>query len=175
MPDTLNHALPRADLEAMLTESARVADSFTARRQAVNTLSHLHTATPAAIAALLAASRDVAIVQQDAVVAAARFQHLASDFTKEDALDPLVMALHGESAAGAYVAARLLAALGSAPAAVEVPQLRQRISGILSTALRQEGARREVYLLSSGSTIEHKGTLAQALFDALVEVVGLPE
>jgi hypothetical protein len=182
MPETLNNALPRVDLEAMLIESARVADSFTARRQAVNTLSHLHTATPAAIAALLAASRDVAAVQQDAVAAAARFQHFASDFAEADALDPLVTALHGESAAGAYVAARLLAALGSAPAAVEVPELRERISGILSEALRKERVKRDVYLLEpSGwwtggpSPIEHKGALAQALFDALVQVAGLPE
>jgi hypothetical protein len=175
MPDALNAARPRADLEALLVESARVADSFTARRQAVNALSHLHSAAPAAVVALLAASRDVAAVQQNAMAAAGRFQHLAPDFAAEDALDPLAAALSGESAAAACVAARLLAALGSAPAAVEVAGLRQRIARMLSEALRQEGVGRDVYLLSSESEIKHEGTLGQALFDALVAVVGLPE
>ncbi len=98
----------------------------------------------------------------------------------EEALAPLAQALAGESAAAGYLAARLLGALGSAPAAAEVPGLRQRIASILSQALRAEGAGRDVYLMNQpgwggSDEIEHKGTLAQALFDALVQVVGLPE
>jgi len=119
----------------------------------------------------------VSAVQGDAVAAAGRFRHLSPDFVQEAALEPLEQALEGESAATAFVAARLLAALGSAPAAVEVEGLRGRVAATLSAALRRlqaEGRRREVYLLS-GEKIEHQGTLAQALFDALVKVVGLPE
>ena len=52
----------------------------------------------------------------------------------------------------------------------------ERIAGILSDTLRGEGAGRDVYLLMEpGRRIEHQGTLARALFDALVQVVGLPE
>ncbi|MBC7250513.1 MAG: hypothetical protein H5T62_09535, partial [Anaerolineae bacterium] len=174
MPDALNVALPRAELEDLLVQGLQDAGSYNSRRFAVTALSHLRTATPAAVAALLTASRDVAIVQEDAVKAAGRFQHLSPDFTQEESLAPLAAALTGESTATAYVAARLLAALGSAPAVIEIPGLRRRIAQLLSEALRHEGAGRDVYLLS-GDKIDHQGTLSQVLFDALVQVAGLPE
>ncbi len=178
MPENLNLARP-ADLESLLVWGTREAESHSARRFGVTAISYLHTATPAAIAALLAASRDIPIVQQDAVNAAARFQHLSPDFGAEDALDPLTNALQSESAATAYIAARMLAALGSAPAAIQIPGLRQRIARILSQALRRADGERDVYLMEErafgGAYIKHQGTLAQALFDALVQVMGLPE
>ena len=66
----------------------------------------------------------------------------------------------------------------SGPAALERPGLRNRILRILVRALRQPGAAREVYLMRTEwrqIRIEHEGTLAQALFGALVQVAGLPE
>lgn len=95
-------------------------------------------------------------------------------FDHEEALAPLAESLTGASGAAAYVAAHLLAALGSSPAALGVPGLRERIALLLSDALRHPDAGREVYLFS-GSSIESKGPLSQALFAALVQVWGLPE
>ncbi|HBY96208.1 MAG TPA: hypothetical protein DEP84_20020, partial [Chloroflexi bacterium] len=87
--------------------------------------------------------------------------------------------LTGESAATAYLAAQLLAALGRSPAVVGVAGLRQRVAGLLSEALRHPNARREVYLLGrpkrGEERIEARGTLARALLDALGQVVELPE
>jgi hypothetical protein len=135
---------------------------------------HLREVTPTVIKVLLTASQDVSYVQQDAVDAAARFRHLSKDeFSRQASLAPLTEALTGESGARAYVAARLLDALGSSPAALEVPGLRERIAEILADALRQPNAGREVYLFE-GSRIESQGPLSQALFAALVKVWGLP-
>jgi hypothetical protein len=174
MPDALNDALRRLSAGDLLLEGAQEAQSHTARRQSVTTLSHLREATPAVIEVLLTASQDVSLVQQDAVEAAARFRHLSDEFSHDEALASLVEALTGASGARAYVAARLLAALGSSPAALEVPGLRERIAGMLAEALRQPNAEREVYLFGS-SRIKSQGPLSQALFAALVEVWGLPE
>jgi hypothetical protein len=138
-------------------------------------LSHLREATPVVIEVLLTASQDVSYVQQDAVEAAARFRHLSDEFSHEESLTPLTEALTSESGARAYVAARLLAALGSSPAALEVPGLRERIAEILANVLKHPNAEQEVYLMSSSSNIEHKGPLSQALFAALVKVWGLPD
>jgi hypothetical protein len=129
---------------------------------------------------LLTASQDMHLVQQDAINAAERFRHLSESFTYENALAPLAGALSGESGAKAYVAVQLLAALGSSPAALEVPGLRARIAEILARTLRQPDADRDVYLFERGRRrsevdIEYKGPLSQAIFAALVEVWGLPE
>jgi hypothetical protein len=180
MPDALNNALDRDELESLLIEGTRDAGSYNSRRFAVTALSHLREATPVVIEVLLTASQDVSLVQQDAVEATARFRHLSDEFSHDEALAPLVEALTGASGARAYVAARLLAALGSSPAALEVPGLRERIAGMLAEALRQPNADREVYLfelsiLGSKARIKSKGPLSQALFAALVEVWGLPE
>jgi hypothetical protein len=180
MPDALNDALRRLDAADLLLEGAREAESHTARRQSVTTLSHLREATPDAVAALLAASQDVSLVQQDAVAAAARFRHLSERFSHQEALAPLAEALTGASGARAYVAAHLLAALGSSPAALEVPGLRERIAELLAGALRHPDAGREVYLFEpsawgGNATIRSQGPLSQALFAALVTVWGLPE
>jgi len=175
MPDALNDALPRDELEPLLVEGAHDAESFSSRRYAVTAMSHLRVATPAVLTALLAAAGDVARVQQDAVEAAARFRHLSQAFTEAEALAPLVTALTGPSGARAYLAARVLAALGRSPAALQVAGLRERVAATLADALRHPDAGQEVYLLSQYGSIQGKGSLSQALFAALVEVWGLPE
>ena len=175
LPDALNAALPRADLEALLLDGAHEAESHNARRHAITALSHLHTVTPAVVAAVLHAAGDVGYVQEDALQATANFRHLSAGFDAEESLAPLAEALAGPGAARAAIAARILAALGSAPAALAVPDLRARIAGRLSAALRHGAAGREVCLLSAGGGIEEKGPLSQALFAALVQVWGLPE
>jgi hypothetical protein len=72
------------------------------------------------------------------------------------------------------VAAQLLAALGSSPAALAVPGLRGRIAALLSDALRHPDAGQEVYLFEQ-EDIESKGPLSRTLFAALIRVWGLPE
>ena len=175
MSDAFNNAMGRDELESLLVEGTGDAGSHNSRRSAVTALSHLWEATPVVIEVLLTASQDVSYVQQDAVEAAARFRHLSDEFSHEESLTPLTEALTSESGARAYVAARLLAALGSSPAALEVPGLRERIAEILANVLKHPNAEQEVYLMSSSSNIEHKGPLSQALFAALVKVWGLPD
>jgi hypothetical protein len=175
MPDVLNAALPRDQLEPLLLEGSHEAESHSARRYAITALSHLRVATPAVLAALLDAAADVAQVQGDAVQAAGRFRHLSPDFKETESLAPLAQALTGPSGARAYLAARVLAALGRSPAALSLPGLRERIAAILADALRHPDAGREVYLLSGVDYIKSQGSLSQALFAALVEVWGLPE
>jgi len=175
MPDALNAARSRDELESLLLEGAQDAGSYNSRRFAITALSHLRVATPAVLAALLDAAGDIAQVQADAVQSAARFRHLSPDWSEEQALTPLVEALSGPSGARAYLAARVLAALGRSPAALGVPGLRGRIAVHLADALRHPDAGREVYLLSEYRMIKSKGSLSQALFTALVEVWGLPD
>jgi len=171
LPDALNAALHHEKLNALLVKGTQDADSHSSRRFAITALSHLREATPAVVEVLLKASQDVRLVQADAVKAAARFRHLSETFSYEDSLTPLAEALTGPSGARAYVAAQLLAALGSSPAALEVPGLRERIAAILADALRQPNAEREVYL----DETSFQGPLSQALFAALVKIWGLPE
>ena len=100
MPDALNLARSPDELEELLVWGTQDAGSHHSRRFAITALSHLRVATPAAVEALLAAGRDVAQVQRDAVAAAGRFRHLARGaFAREEALDALAVALTGESAA----------------------------------------------------------------------------
>jgi len=174
MPDALNKALRDREQGDLLVRGTRQAESHTARRQAITALSHLRQATPEVVAVLLAAARDVAPVQKDAVAAAARFRHLSRAFAGEDALQPLAEALTGPSGAAAYIAARLLGALGSSPAAIEVPGLREEIARLLGDACRHPNAQQEVYLFDGGE-IRSEGPLSQTLLAELGRVWGLPE
>jgi len=176
MPDALNDALADRGGSELLTAAARDANSHNSRRFAVRALSHLRALTPAALATLRAAAGDLEPVQREAVAAVARFRHLAEDFDVDAALAELVAALHGPSAAGAYLAAGLLGALGSAPAARQQPGLRQRIEALLTAAYRAPGAQRTVYLLTGSSGgYSARGTVAAACLEALIRVTGLPE
>ena len=120
------------------------------------------------LAALLAASQNVEIVQQGAIVAAGRFRRLSADFQAEAALAHFAAALNGESGAAAYLAARLLGALGSSPAAAELPGLRQRFAHLLSEAWSQPQAREPVW----GD--REAGSRGQAILAALLQVWGQP-
>ena len=91
MPTTLHKAAPFA-LEPLLVAAAADSESFTARRQALTALSYLHVVTPAVAPALLAGCRDVAVVQDDAIQAAARFTNIEGNPVPE-----LVAALTGGS------------------------------------------------------------------------------
>ncbi len=156
-----------AELEALLVRGAQDAGSFTARRSALTALGYLRRVTPAVAGALLAGLRDVARVQRDAVAAVERFRQVEGDL-----LDAVAPMLEGESEAAAYGAARLLAALGRSPAVDE--RTRQAIRQRLAAALRRELARplrRYVFLLE-GDDIQSKGSLADALFEALAQVAG---
>ncbi|GIV82962.1 MAG: hypothetical protein KatS3mg051_2316 [Anaerolineae bacterium] len=174
MPDALNKALRDRGQGDLLVQGTRQADSYTARRQAITALSRLRQATLEVVAVLLAAARDVAQVQQDAVAAAGRFRHLSRAFAGEEALQSLAAAITGSSGATAYIAARLLGALGSSPAVIEVPGLREEIARLLSDACRHPNAQQEVYLLDSGE-ICSMGPLSQTLLTELARVWGLPE
>ncbi len=176
MPAAFNQARPRREeLEALLLNGVRVADSHTSRRRAITALGRLRVATPQVFEALLAAAWDVAAVQEDAIAAAGLFRHLSRRFSSdpEASLAPLVEALGGDSTARAY-----LAALGTAPGVLAVPGLREKIAGHLSAALRRPDAGREVYLFKQSwlgeSRIESQGPLSKTLFEALVQVWGLP-
>ena len=129
--------------------------------------------TPEALAALLAAAHDVDKVQQDAITAAGDFRRLHPGFNQAEALDSLVAAFHGESGAAAYLTAQVLAALGSSPAALQIPGLRGRIAQALSDGVQDAPAVEMVYLLR-GDKIEEAGTRAQVLLAALSLVWALP-
>lgn len=175
MPDAINTAIAQSELAPLMVDSALVTDSFTTRDQAITAMGHLRVATPGVVKVLLASAGDTASVQQSAIEAAKRFRHLSRGFTEEEALAPLIGALMGESSAAAYVAAQLLAALGSSPAALEVPALRESIATILADALRNLDKDQGVYLLSEDGQIEYQCSRSQALFEALVQVWGLLE
>lgn len=176
MADALNSTLSGEELEALLVKGTKEAGSHHSRRFAMTALSHLPIVTPSVIEALLDAARDIPIVQGDIIKAIGNFQRLSQAFDHDEALAPLIQALQGESLATAYLAAQLLAALGRSPAGL-IEKLRQRIATILSDALRHPNAQCEVYLLEPWykEPIQSKGTLAQALYAALGQVVALPE
>ncbi len=175
MPDALNQAMPAHDLETLLVRACRVADSFTARHRAITALGHLRTVTPRGLQALLDASRDLSVVQQNAVEAAGLFQRFSPWFSHDQALVPLAEALAGESGASALVAARLLAAVATAPSALEVAGLRDRITQVLVNALDGPHVREEVWLLEEDGSFNAHGTVYKAILDALIQVVGVPE
>lgn len=174
MPDALNKALCDRGQGDLLVRGMQVAGCYDSRRFAITALSYLCQATPEVVAVLLASARDVAQVQQDAVAAAGRFRHLSREFAGEEALQSLAAALTDSSGATAYIAARLLGALGSSPAVIEVPGLREEIARLLSDACRHPNAQQEVYLLDSGE-ICSMGPLSQTLLTELARVWGLPE
>jgi hypothetical protein len=173
MAAALNAAESPGELERLLLEGTKDIESFSARRFAITVLSYLEELTPPVLEALLRLCGDVAVVQAGAVAAAGRFQRLHQDFDDDQALVAFVAALQGPSRSRAYAAARLLAALGSAPAIVQRLGLRRHIAALLSETLRRPEARERVYLLAKDG-IEDQGTLAQALYAALVQVWGLP-
>jgi hypothetical protein len=174
MPDAFNLVVLHMNSRSLLIEASRKGGNSDTRRHAIVALSHMRMATPAVLEALLDAAGDAGQIQREAVAAAARFRHISVD-SQEELLDQLAVIVTGESGARAYVAARLLAALGSSPAALEVPGLRERIAEILAEGLHHPNAEREVYLMSRFNNIRHKGPLSQALFAALVKVWGLPD
>ncbi|MDW8319537.1 MAG: hypothetical protein RMN53_17060, partial [Anaerolineae bacterium] len=173
------HFQRRADperLERWLVQAARDAGSFNIRRFALTALSHLRRVTPAVAEALLAALRDAGEVQQDALAAAERFRLAAGDV-----VPALAATLHDESAATAYAAAQVLAALGRGEGAAG---RRPAIVEALAAALRDPGSRRGVYVLGGAQNITYLGRLDEkqnitylgrldeALYRALVQVTG---
>jgi len=172
MPALFDHHAGRspAELEALLVRGAREPGSFTARRSALTALGHLRRVTPAVAQALQAGLRDVGRVQEDAIQAVERFRQIEGD--PAALLPDLAQLLEGESAAAAYGAARLLAALGRSATIEEAT--RQAIHTLLVQTLRRELARefpRQVFLLE-GEEIEYKGALAEFLFEALARLSG---
>ena len=157
----------RADptrLEGHLVQAARDAESFSTRRFALTALSHLRRVTPAVAGALLAALRDAGRVQQDALAAAERFR-----LAEGDIVPALAAALQEESAATAYAAAQVLAALGrSAQAAAHRPAIIEA----LAAALRDARSRRGVYVLDKEQKIKYLGRLDEAFYRVLVQVTG---
>ncbi len=116
------------------------------------------------ILALLAALRDTGKVQQDALAAAERFR-----LAEGDIVPALAAALQDESAATAYAAAQMLAALGRS---AETPQRRAEIVAALADALRDPRSRRGVYVLDAEQKIQYLGRLDEALYRGLVQVTG---
>lgn len=171
MPDALNLAWPRPHLESLLIGGTKDAGSHNSRRFGLTALSHLHLVSPAVIQALLSAAQDVDIVQQDAIAAIGRFRHLSSHFADESALEPLAAALASPSQATAYLAVHLLAALGSSPAALEIPGLSQRIARLLAATSRQPNANQPVYLLGKWRP-EEKESLLQVALAGLRQLMG---
>lgn len=169
MPTAVQRAaqqIPGCNLEALLVKATSDAESFSTRRFALTILSHLRTVTPALVPALLAGCQDVAVVQQDTIAAAKRFQAISGN-----PLPDLVPALIGESVSTAYAVAQLLGALG-ASAAGEAAWLRDEIITALVDALNHERSQREVVL--EESYIYRKDTLADTLYAELLRVAGWP-
>ncbi len=81
----------------------------------------------------------------------------------------LAAALQDESAATAYAAAQVLAALGRS---AETPQRRAKITAALAAALRDPRSRRGVYVLGAKQAIQYLGRLDEALYRGLVQVTG---
>lgn len=94
------------------------------------------------------------------LAAAGSFRRLHPNFGDEAAISGLVEALQGESGAAAYLAAKVLAAEGSSPAAAQIPGLRARIAQVLSEASQNERAQEMVYLLGEHNNIKEVGTRA---------------
>ncbi|MDQ7029788.1 MAG: hypothetical protein Q9O62_08440 [Ardenticatenia bacterium] len=164
LPARFRRRADPARWEGLLTRATREAESFSTRRFALTALSHLRRATPAVAEALRAALRDVGRVQEDALAAAERFR-----LAEGDLVAALAEGLYDESAAAAYATARLLAGLGRARESTA--EQRQAILRALAAALRDPRARRHVYVLERGE-IKHLGWLDEALYQALVQVVG---
>ncbi|RME85395.1 MAG: hypothetical protein D6775_02965, partial [Caldilineae bacterium] len=127
-------------------------------------LSHLRRVTPAVAQALLVALRDVGRVQQDALAAAERFR-----LAEGEIVPALAAALRDESAATAYAAAQVLAALGRGREAAE---RQPAIVAALADAIRDSRSRRPVYVLEGGE-IKYLGQLDDLLYRALVGVAGV--
>ncbi len=121
------------------------------------------------------ASYDTPTSQQVQLDDIPRFRQLGAGFAHEEALATLEAALLGESGAAAYMAAQLLGALGQSPTLVSQPALREAIAGLLAAGVGgDKRARETVYLLDEDGNIEEKGTRAQAILAALLQVRGVP-
>lgn len=119
--------------------------NWIARRSALRALAHLRTVTPRAVAALQAAMRDVAYVQDSALLATTQFRRIEGRY-----LEGLLAQLDGDatsaSAAAAYTVGSLLVALGRE----ERTDLadRQRIVEALARAIRAPHTREDVYVVA---------------------------
>lgn len=169
MPALFN--MSRADVEQLLLRASTNAGSFNSRRFAITTLSYLRVITSAVLEALLRLVDDTSVVQEDVIAAAQRFNRL--DASLSESLPPaLVQALHGPSSARAYVAIKLLEALGTSAAAEITPGIRRQIVAALADALHDEWSHGSVWLYKNGQIVE-EGTIDQHLYTALLRVAGL--
>ncbi|MCB0047250.1 MAG: hypothetical protein KDD92_17630, partial [Caldilineaceae bacterium] len=174
MGDAFNLASSSQRLDDLLIRSARRPGSFTARLSALQAAGRLRVLSPGLLSALLDAAADIPSVYAAAIEAVQGFRHLSQDWRGEDALADLETALFHPSAARVALAARLMGALGRSPGLVQQPRLRQSLVDLLVKAYRAPQSHAIVYGME-GSRIQEKGTLRHAIFDALVQVVGLPE
>lgn len=159
-----------AALQEPLLRASRSPGSFNSRRFAITALSHLREITPAVLAALLRLAGDESVVQRDVIAAAGRFNRLHPSLGEALPAE-LVAALSGVSSVRAYVAVKVLEALGTSTAARSAPALRGRIVDALAAALRDENSRRPVWLFVDDE-IKQEGTLDQHLYAALLRVAG---
>jgi hypothetical protein len=162
--------LAEETLEHLLVQGAVDAESYSSRRFALTILSYLGAVTTEVAPALLAGSRDIAIVQQAALDAAGRFKAIEGDL-----LTPLIEALgktlrdeHG-SMATAYSLVRLLAALGTSTVRI-TPEQHQRITAALTDALTLPQSQRTVRLATGFASGEDKGSLADTIYTALLQL-----
>lgn len=160
LPARFRHRAAPQRLERLLVQAIRDAESFDTRRFALSALSHLRRVTPTVAEALLAAIRDVGRVQQDALAAAERFR-----LAEGEILPALTAALRDESAATAYAAGQVLAALARGAAQP------MAIVQALAAAVREPADHRPVYALE-GETIKYLGQLDELLYALLVQVAG---
>lgn len=152
-------------LETLLLEGTQDVYDYDVRRFALSALSYLRAVTPRVVPVLLAAlDENVAIVQRDAVQAAARFQRIEGDV--QEILSQLTPHLHGPSAAQAYGVAKLLGALALSPAG-EAADLRPAVIRALAEALQDPFSEQEVFIES-----ESKGPLKETLYEELLRAAG---
>lgn len=160
LPARFRHRAAPQRLERLLVQATRDAESFSTRRFALSALSHLRRVTPDVAEALLAAIRDVGRVQQNALAAAERFR-----LAEGEILPALTAALRDESAATAYAAGQVLAALARDPAR------QMDIVQALAAAVREPSNHRPVYALEDRE-IKYFGQLDELLYALLVQVAG---
>lgn len=166
VPTLFNQTVP--DIEALLIAATRYTYNHDVRRFAITCLAHLRVVSGAGLMALLELSGDLDDVRDDAIAAAGRFNRLHANLGSE-LPSALRAALLGPSGARAYVALKLLAALGSSAAAASSPGLRQAIIALLAEALHSPARERLVWL----NRYSDEGPLEQHLYVALLRVAGV--
>lgn len=163
--ETMPHVVLKAwahkgNLEKLLVAGARDAESFNSRRFALTGLSYLRKVTKDIVPVLVAGLQDnVDVVHDDAIEACRRFQTV-----DEEVIDELGKYLTGPSIRTAYGVSQMLAAIGT-KAAGEDSALRSKIISLLVAGLEDEGSDREY---------EEGKAMADAFYDALLQVAGLP-